>query len=177
MLSVTRRAPVRDDQSFAAARSLMARYRGRFWIANVLRVMASVLPALHPYFLAELATSIDEPDRAGRFLFLLFGTGALHFVLWSAADFYTSFKINPLTYEFKRLAFDTVWSEDYQRFVDRPSGKVASYVNDLRNHSQVLWDSAHYGFLPVLAQIPVYVVLLWQTSSENALVYLSLIHI
>ncbi len=160
-----------DDLSFAAVRSLMARYRGRLTFVTVLRVISSVLPALHPYFIAQLATSIDEPDRAGRFLALLFFTGFAHFVLWTICDYYVAAKINPLTYEFKRLAFDTVWSEDYQQFVDRPSGKVASYVNDLRKHSLVLWDSAHYGFLPVLSAVPVYIVLLWQTSAGNALVY------
>ncbi len=130
-----------------------------------------MLPALHPYFLAEFAISIDDPDRAGRFLILLFVTGAAHFVLWSIGDFYVAAKIIPLTYDFKRAAFNGVWSEDYQRFIERPSGKVASYVNDLRIHSQALWDHSHYGFLPVLSTIPVYVALLWSTAAGNALVY------
>jgi len=160
-----------DDQSFAAVRSLIGQHKGRMAIATVLRAMASTLPALHPFFLAKLATSIDEPDRVGFYLVLLFATGFAHFVLWTICDFYVALKLNPLTYEFKRLAFDTVWSEDYQHFVDRPSGKVASYVNDIRNHTQVLWDAAHYGFLPVLAAIPVYVFLLWSTAPGNALVY------
>ncbi len=160
-----------SDRSFAALRSLIARRRGRFIFVTVVRAIASALPALHPYFLAELATSVDEPDRAGRFLVLLFATGVAHFLLWSLCDYYVAGRINPLSYEFKRLAFDTVWAEDYQRFVDRPSGKVASYVNDLRTHSNALWDSAHYGFLPILSAIPVYVFLLWRTARGNALVY------
>lgn len=159
------------DRAFAALWSLVRRYRGLFILATVLRVAASVLPALHPYFVAELATSVDDPDRAGRFLLLLFVTGFLHFVLWTSCDYLVSGKVNPLSYEFKRIAFDTVWSEDYQRFVDRPSGKVASYINDLRTHSLALWDAAHYGFLPVLASVPIYVVLLWQTAPGNAIVY------
>ncbi len=171
MLGLSNRSVDRDDQSFAALRSMLARHRGPVAIATVLRAIAATLPALHPYFLAELATSIDEPDRAGRFLVLLFITGFGHFLVWSFCDYYVSAKINPLTYEFKRVAFDTVWSEDYQHFVDRPSGKVASYVNDIRNHTQVLWDAAHYGFLPVLAAIPVYVVLLSRTAAGNAVVY------
>ena len=157
--------------SFAAVRSLLDQHKGRLAIATVLRALASTLPALHPYFLAQLATSIDEPDRVGFYLLLLFGTGFAHFVLWTVCDYYVAAKLNPLTYEFKRLAFNTVWSEDYQQFVDRPSGKVASYVNDIRNHTQVLWDAAHYGFLPVLAAIPVYVFLLWRTAPGNAVVY------
>lgn len=171
MALVARRSPDGDDLSFAAARSLVGQYRVRMVIANAVRVVASMLPALHPFFLAQLATSIDEPDQVGLYLTLLFATGFGHFVLWTIADYYVAAKINPLTYEFKRLAFDTVWSEDYQHFVDRPSGKVASYVNDLRNHSQVLWDAAHYGFLPVLSAIPVYVFLLWRTAPGNAAVY------
>lgn len=171
MALVARRSAGGDDQSFAAVRSLIGQYRGRMVLATVLRTLASMLPALHPYFLARLATSIDEPDRVGFYLVMLFGTGFVHFVLWTVCDYYVNVKLNPLTYEFKRLAFNTVWSEDYQHFVDRPSGKVASYVNDLRNHAQVLWDAAHYGFLPVLASIPVYVVLLWRTAPGNAVVY------
>ncbi len=159
------------DRAFAALRSLARRHWGRFVLVTIARAVAAALLALHPYFLAELATSTDDPDRALRFLVLLFGTGAVHFVLWTGADFYVSARIIPLTYEFKRTAFDTVWSEEYQRFVDRPSGKVASYVNDLRNHTESLWDAAHYGFLPVLSAIPVYVVLLWQTAPGNALTY------
>ncbi len=171
MAGVARRSAGGDDQSFAALRSLIGMHRGQMAIATILRTLASALPALHPYFLAQLATSIDEPDRVGVYLGLLFATGFVHFLLWTTCDFYVALKINPLTYEFKRAAFNTVWSEDYEHFVNRPSGKVASYVNDLRNHTQVLWDAAHYGFLPVLASIPVYVVLLWQTAAGNAAVY------
>ena len=168
---MARRSASGDDQSFAALRSLARLHRGPIALANAMRVVAAVLPALHPYLLAELATSIDEPDRAGRFLALLFITGFAHFVLWTVADYYTSIRINPIAYEYKRLMFDTVWGEDYQRFVDRPSGKVASFVNDIRAHVAALWDSAHYGFLTVLATIPVYVVLLWTTARGNAFVY------
>lgn len=168
---MARRSSSGDDQSFAALRSFVGQHRTPVVVSTVLRATAAALPALHPYFLAELATSIDEPDRAGRFLFLLFITGFAHFLLWTICDFYLAAKINPLTYEYKRLMFDTVWSEDYQRFVDRPSGKVASFVNDIRAHVQTLWDSAHYGFLTVAATIPVYVVLLWTTAPGNAIVY------
>ncbi len=159
------------DRSFTALRSLVRRHRGRIVVATIVRAAASALPALHPYFLAQLATSADDPDEALRNLVLLFATGVGHLVLWSGCDYYISNRIVPLTYEFKRVAFDTVWSADYQRFVDRPSGKVASYVNDLRNHVNFLWEAAHFGFLPMVAAIPVYVVLLWQTAPGNALAY------
>lgn len=168
---MTRRSASADDQSFAALRSFVGQHRAPIVLTTVVRAVAAALPALHPYFLAELATSIDEPDRAGRYLVLLFVTGFVHFLLWTICDYYVAVKVNPLTYKYKRLMFDAVWAEDYQQFVDRPSGKVASFVNDIRAHVQALWDSAHYGFLTVLASIPVYVVILWTTAPGNAVVY------
>jgi len=154
---------------FAALRAMIREHRGVFAVATALRVAASMLPALHPYFVAELATS--GGDEVGTWLVLLFGTGVAHMVLWTGGDFYNARKIIPLTYEFKRRTFTAVWAEPYQRFVDRPSGKVASYVNDLRDHTQALWEAAHYGFLPVLSTIPVYIVLLAGSSSGNAIAY------
>lgn len=154
---------------FSALRAMIREHRWVFVIATVIRVAASMLPALHPYFVARLATSGGED--VGMWLALLFGTGVAHLLLWTGGDFFNAKKVVPLTYEFKRRTFDAVWDEPFQRFVDRPSGKVASYVNDLRDHTQALWEAAHYGFLPVLASIPVYIVLLAQSSSGNAAAY------
>ncbi len=159
------------DRAYGALASLARHHWRRMAISTVLRAVASALPAVQPYFLAQFATSVDDPDRAGRYLILLFATGLVHWVLWSACDYYVAARVNRLSYEFKRIAFDAVWGESYQHFVDRPSGKVASYVNDMRNDVYLLWDAAHYGFLPVLASIPIWVILMWQTASANALIY------
>lgn len=154
---------------FSALWAMIREHRGVFIVATVLRVAASMLPALHPYFVARLATS--GGDGVGTWLLLLFGTGVAHLLLWTAGDFFNAKRVIPLTYEFKRRTFAAVWAEPYRSFVDRPSGKVASYVNDLRDHTQALWEAAHYGFLPVLSSIPVYIVLLVGSSSGNAVAY------
>lgn len=159
----------RIDASFRALGSLILEHRALFAISTVVRVASAMLPALHPYFVAQLATSGGE--QVGRNLLLLFGTGVAHMALWTWCDWYTSKYVTPLHWEFKQRAFDTVWAEPYPHFVDRPSGKVASYVNDLRTHVASLWDTAHYGFVPVLATIPVYIVLFWQTAAGNAIGY------
>ncbi len=155
---------------FSALWAMVKEHRGVFVVATSVRIVASMLPALHPYFVARLATS--DGDDVGRWLLLLFGTGVLHLILWTVGDFFNAKRVIPLTYEFKRRTFTAVWAEPYQQFVDRPSGKVASYVNDLRDHTQALWEAAHYGFLPVLSAIPVYIVLLAGSSSGNAIAYI-----
>lgn len=165
------RSDAPPDRSSAALGSMAVEHWPRFVLSTALRAVASALPALQPYFLAEFATSIDDPDRAGRFLVLLFGAGVAHWLLWSACDFYVANWLNRLSYEFKRILFDAVWGEEYRHFVDRPSGKVASYVNDLRTHVHQLWDASHYGFLPMVSAIPVWAFLIWRTSAANAVAY------
>ncbi len=159
------------NRSLAALRSMARHHWQVLGAASVARAAAAMLSALHPYLLAEFAISADDSDRAARFLVLLFATGVAHLLLWSVGDFLVAAKVNPLSYEFKRIVFASVWAEEYRGFVDRPSGKVASYVNDIRSHVATLWDAAHYGFLPMLASIAIYVALLWRTASTNALIY------
>lgn len=161
-----------SDKSYAALRSLVTHNLTSNVVSTLLRATSTVCTALHPYFLAELVTSLEDKDRAFRFLLLLVGSGMAHMTLWAACDFYVSKRVLPLTYEFKRAAFNSVWSNDYRSFVDRPSGKTASYVNDLRNHVEELWGAVHFNFLPLTASLPIYVLLLYRSSFSNAVVYL-----
>ncbi len=160
-----------DDRSFAALGSLVVNNLGPNVLSTVLRVASTMLMALHPYFLAELVTSIDDKDRAFRFLLLLLGSGAGHMVLWTICDFLVSKQVVPLSYEFKRMAFNAVWDKDYRSFVDHPSGKTAAYINEMRSQVEELWDAVHYSFLPMAASIPIYVFLLIRTAPTNALGY------
>lgn len=161
----------KQDKSFASLRSLARQNSGILIVATVIRTAAVVSIAMHPYYLAEFVTSTDDKQRAFTFLMLLLGSGIIHFALWGIADFYTSRYVNPLSVEYKRIAFNTVWNRDYKTFVDHSSGKVGSYVNDFRDQTLTLWDSVHYSFLPMLVSIPVYVVLLVRTSPGNAITY------
>ena len=71
----------RFDASFRALGSLILEHRALFVISTIARVAAAMLPALHPYFVAQLATSGGED--VGRNLLLLFGTGVAHMLLWT----------------------------------------------------------------------------------------------
>lgn len=159
------------DRSFAALGSLAVNNLGPNVLSTVLRVASTALIAVHPWFLAELVTSVDDRDRALRFLLLLLVSGAGHMVLWTICDFLVSKQVIPLSYEFKRIAFNAVWDEDYRSFVDHPSGKTAAYVNEMRSQVEELWDAVHYSFLPMAASIPIYVFLLVRTAPSNALGY------
>ncbi len=160
------------DRSFAALWSLVVHNLWPNVVSTALRTISTVFVAVHPYFLAELVTSLDDRDEAYRYLLLLVGSGIAHTITWTACDFYVSKRVVPLTYEFKRIAYDAVWSKDYRSFVDRPSGKTASYVNDLRNHVEHLWDAIHFNFLPLATSLPIYVYLLYRASLSNAIGYL-----
>ncbi len=164
--------PTGSDRSYAALWSMLRYHWRPNLISTLWRATAMVPIALFPYFLARLVTSGDDKDQAFLFLVLLVGSGIAHTMLWTACDFYVSKHVIPLTYEFKRIAFNNVWSKDYRSFVDHPSGKTANYVNDLRDKSENLWDIIHFSFLPIVVSIPIYTVLLYQTAASSALLYL-----
>lgn len=160
-----------QDVSFQALGSLMRRYRWRFVAVNLTRVAASMFVVVHPYFLAEFATSIQDHQRAFRFLIALLLSGLAHALLWTACDFANARWINPLSFEYKRIAFEAFWENEYSTFTDHPSGKVGSYINDLQRHSLALWDSLHYGFVPMVTSLPIYFVLFIRASWQTSVVY------
>ena len=57
-----------DDLSFRALRSLLVAHWRPNVVSTVLRILSMVFVALHPYLLAQLVTSVDDRDRALRFL-------------------------------------------------------------------------------------------------------------
>ena len=159
------------DQSFAALRSLMRHHWVLMVVTTLIRVFAVVFTAVQPYFLARLVTSANDKDEAFRFLLLFLGSGIAHTVVWSTGDYVNSRWITPLAYEMKTIAFNTVWAKPYRSFVDHPSGKVGSYVNDIRENVSMLWDLWHYTFLPLAAAVPVWAYLLMRESTSNTVGY------
>ncbi|MDH3292939.1 MAG: ABC transporter ATP-binding protein/permease [Acidimicrobiia bacterium] len=167
-----RHHPEPPDRGYAALWSMVGYHWRPNLVSTLVRALAMVPTALFPYFLAQLVTSADDKDRAFLYLVLLLGSGVTHAALWTACDFYVSRRVVPLTYEFKRIVFKTVWDKNYRSFVDHPSGKTASYVNDIRDQVENLWDSIHFSFLPMAVSIPIYTVLLYGSAASSALLYL-----
>jgi ATP-binding cassette subfamily B protein len=171
-MDTTTNAPQRSRRSFACLGSFIWRNKGIFFFCDFLRVLSSAAIAVHPYFLGQFATSVDDKERAFTFLMLFLVSGMIHGVIWNGADFIVARRIFPLMYEFKKIAFRVFWSKNYTTFIEKPSGKVGYYINQFPHKLYGLYDSYHYGFLPVVVSIPIYAYLLSTLSWQSVVIYL-----
>lgn len=166
---------IRNDQSFAALRSLIWHYKWRFFTIDILRIASSVSISFLPLFVAQFAVSMNDEKRAFKFLVLLFAVNVFHWATWHLADYILVQKVVPTYYEFKKIAFEMFWNNSYSQFIEKPSGKVGHYVNQLRHYTRDIHDSYHYGFLPIISSLPVYVYLFYTTAWQNSIIYLMFI--
>jgi len=159
------------DLSVAALRSLIWRYKWRYITIDVLRLISAVTISFLPYFFAQLATSTDDKPRAFMFLNFILLCGFIHWATWHIADYLFVKFVAPTFYEFKKIAFAMFWDKNYTTFIEKPSGKVGHYINQLRTHIVALHDSYHYGFLPIAGAVPVYIYLFYRSAWQNSIIY------
>ena len=159
------------DMSVAALRSLVWQYKWRFILIDSLRLLSSVIISFLPYLFAQLATSADDKSRAFMFLNYILLCGFLHWITWHVADYLFVKIVAPTFYEFKKIAFAMFWDKNYTTFIEKPSGKVGHYINQLRTHILALHDSYHYGFLPIAGMVPVFMYLFYISAWQNSIIY------
>ncbi len=159
------------DKSFHALGSLIWRYKVRYLSVDILRVISSASISFLPLFVARLAVSINNPDRAFRYLIAIFAVNVFHWATWHIADYIFVRSVAPTFYEFKKISFQMFWSNNYSEFIEKPSGKVGHYINQLRSYARDIHDSYHYGFIPIVSALPVYIYLFYTTAWQNSVIY------
>lgn len=63
------------------------------------------------------------------------------------------------------------WDKNYKTFIEKPSGKVGHYINQMRGQIRDLHDSYHYGFLPIVGELQIFMFLFYKTVWENSIIY------
>ncbi len=164
-----------SDYSFAALRTLTWQNKGLFSLCVLTRSLAQLCIALLPYFLAKL---VEEPSSAAdeeqtfAFILLILLCSALFLVFWFTADFLHGYKVIPVINNFKQMAYTTMWGKEYETFIQKPSSKIASYVNQLRKRTYELWWLFLWQIVPLALTLPTYLIILFTTARHNTLLYL-----
>lgn len=159
------------DMSFAALRSLAWQYKWRFIGADILRILSTICVAIHPYFSDNLLRHRTTKNALLCFYSFCFFQGCFTGLIWNFDDYFIVKTINPLFYKIKHIAFTMFWDKDYTTFIEKPSGKVGYYINQLRTQTFELYDAYHYGFLPMFTSIPIYMYLLYTTAWQSSVIY------
>lgn len=149
----------------------MWRYKWRFLSTDLIRIFSSACIAFQPFFFGQMAASANDKSKAFGYLLLLLISGMIHGITWNADDFLVVRYIDPLFYEFKKIAFTMFWDKDYTTFIEKPSGKVGYYINQLKSQIYSLYDAYHYSFLEMGISVPIYTYLLYKTAWQTSAIY------
>lgn len=161
----------RFDGSIRALGSLYWNNKTIFICQDIIRVISQIAMALTPLFIGLIAGAQADKNDLLKYIIFLAVAGGTHSILWIIADVIT-IHINPRIYKIREIVFDKVWKRDYQEFVSMPTGKSAATSNRLYENVERIYDNYVYIFTPLIISMPVFLVILFTTVWQNALIYI-----
>ena len=113
-------------------------------------MLSDLLLSVIPYFIGRFigalaATPMDRHD-AVVFFWVLVGLSSLHDLVWRLGEYLYVQLVNPLKFHYETLIFQTVSRKPYHYFVDKFTGKVASYTTSLSDELGVLLESVFFNY-------------------------------
>ncbi len=131
----------------------MARYKPRLAIVFASFTVANVALAIIPVYIGKLigvlSTQPIDSHQAYYYVWLLIGCSLVHDIGWRLSEFLYLKLLNPLAYRYENIAFRQVITKPYPYFVDKFTGKIASYVNTLGQEfrdfmEKLFWEYADH---------------------------------
>ena len=109
-------------------------------------LLLSVIPFFIGRFIGALAASPIHRHDAFLYFWILVGLSSLHDLGWRLSEFLYVQWVNPLKFHYETLIFQTVARKPYHYFVDKFTGKVASYTTSLSDELGVLLESVFFNY-------------------------------
>lgn len=135
---------LRSFASFLTAhRVTLAAVISVFMASNL---MLAVIPYFIGRFIGALAASPIQRHDAFVYFWCLVGLSSMHDLGWRLSEYLYVRYINPLKFEYETAIFQTVIRKPYHYFVDKFTGKVASYTTTLSNELGILLENLCFNY-------------------------------
>ncbi|MEO8863280.1 MAG: ABC transporter ATP-binding protein [Candidatus Saccharimonadales bacterium] len=142
------------------------------FIVAALFVAANVFLAIIPIFIGKLvgalATTPPQTSNAIIYVWALIVCSSGHDILWRSAEIAYMKLLNPLLYSYENILFSEVISKPYPYFVDKFTGKLASYVSTISQEMRGLAETFFYNYISQAVNLLAIIFILssinWQTS-------------
>ena len=112
--------------------------------------ISDLLLAVIPYFIGRFIGALAETpvDRHGAsvYFWILVGLSSLHDLGWRLSEYLYVQHVNPLKFRYETLVFKSIVRRPYHYFVDKFTGKVASYTTSLSDELGILLESAFFNY-------------------------------
>ena len=165
--------PKKQKATYYALKSFLSylnRYRWKVAGVFGVFVLSNILIAIIPVFVGQLVGALADEPRGDVYLYvwILIACSTGHDILWRASELLYRRYLNGVSFEYETVVFEHAIRKPYPYFVDKFTGKIASYTNSLGQEfrefmEHVFWEYAGHAVNLVTVCI-VLTAINWQTG-------------
>lgn len=150
----------------------LSHFKLRLVFVAALFLIANALLAIVPIFIGKLvgalvANPIQE-SQAIVYVWVLIACSSGHDIAWRLSEIAYMKLLNPLAYRYENILFREIISKPYPYFVDKFTGKLASYIGTISQEMRGLVEAVYYNYISQVVNIVAITFILssinWQTG-------------
>ncbi len=163
------------DQSIKAIFSLYRYNWKKFTPVFLLAAISNVFLAIIPYFVGQIAgllasTSVDNTELV-RLVCMMVAANLIHDLTWKIENWISVGKLAPIYYDFRGIVQKFVWEYEYEDFLEKPSGKIASAAEEVYGKMAEIYFEFEDKDINNLVKFPFFIGILFISSKPNAILF------
>lgn len=153
--------------------SYLAQYKGRVIAVFSVFILSNVLIAIIPVFVGRLVGALATEPRGDVYLYawLLIACSTIHDLLWRAGELLYRKYLNAISFEYETVVFTHAIRKPYPYFVDKFTGKLASYTNSLGQEFRDFMEHAFWEYAGHAVNLVSVCVILTAINWQTGLVF------
>lgn len=163
----------RQFYSIRSFLSYMGEHKLRFGVVMTSFAIADALLAVIPIFIGRLIGALSAHPVQGHeaviYVWVLIICSSGHNLVWRASELLYVKLLSPLSFEYENILFRQVIRKPYHFFVDRFTGKLASYVTTIGQEQRSFFDELCYNYVNEVVSFAIMLGILasvnWQTGA------------
>lgn len=154
--------------------TFLSRYKWSVIFVGLVFTLANISLAVVPIFIGRLvgAATAGNSHDIWRNVIALVICSTSHNYLWRCAEFsYWKF-VMPLTFRYENGIFHEVISKPYPYFVGKFTGKIATYITNLRKEFEDLMEALYWEYVSFTVQAIAITAILATVNMYTSLIFL-----
>ncbi|HSX42939.1 MAG TPA: ABC transporter ATP-binding protein [Candidatus Saccharimonadales bacterium] len=156
-------------RSFA---SFAGKHKLRFGITMLSFALANACLAVLPIFIGRLVGALSAHPVQGHqaviYAWVLIGLSTAHNLLWRGSEILFAKLISPLNFQYEGILFHQIVRKPYGYFIDKFTGKLASYINTISQEQRNLFTDLCFNYTSQFVSLTFFLGILasinWQTA-------------
>lgn len=173
--SMTKRK-ARTYYSFRSFLSYLGQFKWRLAIVATTFLASCTFLAVMPWFIGKLVGSLAQQHidthQAYVYAWILIGCSTAHDVLWRGSELLYRYLLNGIGFQYETIVFSHAIHKPYPYFVDKFTGKIASYTNLLGQEFRDFMEHIFWTYSGHIVNLVAITVILTAINWQTGLVFL-----